>query len=79
MKWKLVGHDTFEGADYPLSEHDSESDALDAARARLRYLEQTQPSASSGGQGADGIQDRVFIERPDGSRYRVEHTELLNK
>jgi hypothetical protein len=70
-RWKLIGHDTFEGADYPLTEHDSEEDALRAARDRLCDLEVVQPSASSGGQADNGIQDRVFIERPDGSRYRV--------
>lgn len=71
MKWKLIGHDTFAREDYPLSEHESEEAAIEAARARLRSLEVTQPSATSGGQGDEGIQDRVFIERPDGTRYRV--------
>ena len=68
MKWRLVGWDTFEGAEYPLSEHDTEGDCLRAARDRLRELERTQPTLSSGGQ--DGIQDQVLIETPDGLRYR---------
>jgi hypothetical protein len=67
-RWRLIGHDTLEGADYPLTEHDSEEAAQRAASERMRMLESTQPSRSSGGQ--DGIQDRVYIERPDGSRFR---------
>jgi hypothetical protein len=66
--WRLIGWDTFDGADYPLSEHETEELAIKAARERLRDLELSQPSAQSGGQV--GIQDQVFIGRPDGSRYR---------
>lgn len=68
-RWKLEGYDTFEGAYYPLpGTFRTEFAAQTAARARLTELEKTQPSASSG--GACGIQDRVFIIRPDGSHYR---------
>lgn len=70
-RWQLVGYDTFEGgpdAFYPLSEHDGEEACVEAARERMRVLEVTQPSESSGGQ--DGIQDRVYIVAPDGTRYR---------
>lgn len=69
--WTLVGWDTFASEGYPLSEnaeHSSETAAREAARARLRDLEITQPSAQSGGQ--TGIQDQVWIVRPDGSKYR---------
>ena len=72
--WAVDGYDTFEGgpdAYYRVKEGlGSEADALIAAAAYMTELERTQPSASSGGQGHLGIQDRVFIVRPDGSRYR---------
>ena len=71
-KWRLVGYDTFEGGRdgyYPIEgEYDSEEQAKRAAREQLEHLEKTQPSKSSGGQS--GVQDQVFIERPDGSGYR---------
>lgn len=69
-KWKLQGYDTFAGEDYPLKgEFATEAEAIEAAKARLAELERDQPSASSGGQ--DGIQDRVYIIRPDGTSFRV--------
>lgn len=67
-QWRLMGWDTFEGSAYPLTEHENEEQAIDAARERLRVLEISQPSQTSGGQ--DGIQDQVFVVRPDGTRYR---------
>jgi hypothetical protein len=67
--WRLRGHDTFAGEDYPLpGRFWSEASAQRAARRRLAKLEHTQPSATSGGQ--KGIQDRVLIVRPDGTAYR---------
>jgi tetratricopeptide (TPR) repeat protein len=70
--WKLIGFDTFESAWYELEgDYANESQALEAAQARLRYLEETQPSATSGGQADEGIQDRVYVVCPDRSRYRV--------
>ncbi len=69
--WKLRGHDTFANEDYPLEgEFDTEHDAIMAARLRLRDLEITQPSETSGGQA--GIQDHVYVIRPDGTRFRVQ-------
>jgi hypothetical protein len=69
-KWKLQGYDTFAREDYPLDgEFDTEADAIAAAQSRLADLERAQPSASSGGQ--DGIQDRVYVIRPDGTLFRV--------
>jgi hypothetical protein len=69
--WRLEGYDTFEGASYPLKgEYSDEKAARGAAQERLAELERTQPSSSSGGQGDLGIQDRVYIVRPDGSKYR---------
>lgn len=70
-KWKLEGFDTFEGSPYPLpGEYNNEEEARRVAKARLKELEKRNPSETSGGQGATGIQDRVFIVRPDGSKYR---------
>jgi hypothetical protein len=75
QKWHLKGYDTFEGGEgafYPLDgEFDDEQAAIDAARERLVELEKTKPSAGSGGQDEiGGIQDKVYIVRPDGSSYR---------
>jgi len=68
--WRLQGHDTFAREDYPLpGEYETEVEAVAAARERLEHLEMTQPSSTSGGQ--DGIQDRVYVIRPDGTRFRV--------
>ena len=71
-KWSIEGYDTFEGgsdAFYPLEgTFNNEVEALGAARYRIAELERSQPSSSSGGQ--NGIQDQVFIVRPDGSKYR---------
>ena len=70
-KWTLEGYDTFEGSSYDLpGEFDSEAEAEKAARAKLNELEKWQPSSSSGGQGFEGIQDRVYIVSPDGRRRR---------
>jgi hypothetical protein len=69
--WRLAGHDTFEGTDYGLDgRYASRAEAEAAARERLARLERIQPSASSGGQGRYGIQDRVYIIAPDGSASR---------
>jgi len=69
MTWRLRGYDTFAREYYPLAgEYGDESEARDAARSRIVELEKTQPSRDSGGQ--DGIQDQVFVVRPDGSTYR---------
>jgi hypothetical protein len=71
-KWRLAGWDVFSNEDYDLDgEHETEALALEAARKRLEELEVLQPTASSGGQAPGGIQDRVYVARPDGTRYRV--------
>lgn len=70
-KWKLGGYDTFEGEFYPLEgTYPSEEAAELAAQERLKHLEETQPSSSSGGQNG-GIQDRVYIVTPDGDYTRI--------
>ncbi len=70
-KWKLLGHDTFANEDYPLEgEFDTERDAIMAAKLQLADLEITQPQLETDGQ--DGIQDQVYVIRPDGSRFRVQ-------
>lgn len=69
-KWKLQGYDTFAREDYPLKgEFATEADAIQAAKTYLAELERDQPTALSGGQ--DGIQDRVYVIRPDGTSFRV--------
>ena len=72
--WAVDGYDTFEsGPDAYYRVKDglaSEEEALIAAAGYMKALEREQPSEQSGGQGSMGIQDRVFIVRPDGSRYR---------
>lgn len=72
MSWKLEGYDTFSNEEYSLpGEYPSEKAAIAAAQARLKELELTQPTKDSGGQGSLGIQDRVFVVRPDGTKFRV--------
>ncbi len=68
--WKLVGYDPFSNEEYRIDgDFDTEADAVAAARAYLADLERTQPSAASGGQS--GVQDRVYVIRPSGARFRV--------
>lgn len=76
-EWKVIGLDTFEAAhdpkeaEYTIGTCVDEATAQSMAYSKLRALEVSQPSATSGGQHSNGIQDQVFIERPDGTRYRV--------
>jgi hypothetical protein len=70
-RWKLQGYDTFSLEYYPLpGRYWTEGLARMAAKLYLRHLERTQPSAFSGGQTQAGIQDRVYIVRPDETEYR---------
>lgn len=67
--WRLVGYDTFSNEWYDLDgKYHSEEAAEKAAKKRMGELEKSQPSVSSGGQS--GIQDRVYIEGPDGQKHR---------
>lgn len=67
--WQLRGYDTFAGDWYALpGTFFSERAAQQAAQRRLSQLEKTQPTDISGGQ--EGIQDQVYVVRPDGSSYR---------
>ena len=75
-EWKLVGYDTYDNQWYPLkggrllkSGFLTEFGARRAAKRRLAELEIEQPSETSGGQSTFGIQDRVFIQRPNGTSY----------
>lgn len=72
-KWKLLGLDAYEYDPQPyfLGEYDSEQEALEAAYKRLTELEKSQPSSESGGQRPGGIQDRVYVESPDGIVKRI--------
>jgi hypothetical protein len=68
-KWRLRGYDTFSGESYKLpGRYRSEAQAQRAAHRRLRQVERNQPAETSGGQ--NGIQDQVFIIRPDATEYR---------
>ena len=74
--WRIGGFDTFAEEFYSLEgEYETETEAHAAAVFRLAKLEMTQPTSVSGGQDALGIQDRVFILRPDGTSYRFQGTE----
>jgi hypothetical protein len=69
--WHLEGFDTFAEESYPLEgEYPDQQAAEAAARKRLQELERDQPTETSGGQSEHGIQDRVYVVRPDGTRYR---------
>jgi len=68
-RWRLEGWDTYAAHSYPIAgSYGSEWMARIAARIELWKLERLQPSSDSGGQ--EGIQDQVWIVRPDGSSYR---------
>ena len=69
--WRLVGYDTFEEECYSLNgEYEDEYSARIIALERFKMLQKTQPFEDSGGQDELGIQDRIFIQRPNGTRYR---------
>ena len=68
---QLEGYDTFAGESYYLAgPFFSEAAATRAAKKRLKKLEIEKPSRNSGGQQPAGIQDRVYIVKPDGVKYR---------
>lgn len=77
-KWKIEGYDTFDSkwdveSDpfYPIEgEWNTEKEAIEAAKKFLDKIERHQPSSRSGGQSILGLQDHVYIVRPDGSKYR---------
>lgn len=74
--WKISGYDTFANEPYWLpGRYGSQQAAERAARRRLGLLELMQPGETSGGQA--GIQDQVFIHRPDGTSYHFEHPEPI--
>ena len=69
--WKLRGYDAFSAEAYPIAgDYGSEAEAILAAERVLADLERQQPSQSSGGQ--QGIQDQVFIVRPNGTAFLYE-------
>ena len=70
-KFKLLVYDAFEGEFYQEKTYKTEDEALESARDKLSALEKAQPSTRSGGQEQSGIQDRVFIQYPNGRLIRV--------
>lgn len=69
--WKLEGYDAFDEEYYPIEgKWPTEAEAQEAARTKLREIEALQPTENSGGQTDWGLQDRIFIVRPDGTMYR---------
>ena len=76
QEWKLAGYDTFDGHFYKIEgTYETEEDAIRAAQERIIELEELQPTEYSGGQPPFGIQDMVYVVRPDGSMYRFGTTE----
>lgn len=70
-KWRIEGWDVFDAGNYKIEgEYDTEEQALEAANLELFELEKVQPTKTSRGQSAMGVQDRIYIVRPDGSKYR---------
>lgn len=72
MTWKLIGLDTFDGGTYPLGDFPTEQACRDAAKAKAEALDKSQPPKESGGQALFGIQDRLFIQAPDGTVTRYQ-------
>ncbi|OIP24913.1 hypothetical protein AUK11_02030 [bacterium CG2_30_37_16] len=71
-KWHLKDFDTFEEEYYGLKgSFETEELAIAGGKEKLKELEETQPSSQSGGQDPLGIQDKVFVVRPDGTDFRV--------
>ncbi|MFA6383579.1 MAG: hypothetical protein WCX17_04090 [Parcubacteria group bacterium] len=69
--WKLEGYDTFSNEPYPIpGDYPTEIDVIKAALEKMEELRKNQPSKTSGGQGTFGIQDRIYIVRPNGDKYR---------
>jgi len=69
--WGLAGYGTFDGHFYKIEgTYETEEDAIQAAQDRLIELEYFQPTEYSGGPPPFGIQDAVYVVRPDGSMYR---------
>ena len=70
-EWKLVGFDAFEEEYYSLNDsYPNENEARQAAILKFKEINKLQPPEEAGGQDDEGIQDRLFIERPNGSKYR---------
>lgn len=69
--WRVGTYDTFEEQFYGGGiKYSNEETAQAAARKELARIKKFQPDSMSGGQEFGGIQDRVFIVRPDGTKYR---------
>ena len=69
--WRVLGFDAFDEEYYPLSgDFETEDGAKKLASEKFDQINLSQPDEQSSGQDDDGIQDRLFIEKPDGSLIR---------
>ena len=71
-QWHIDSMDGFDMDAYPYrlsGPYGTEDEALRAADGHFADLEASQPSASSG--GLWGIQDRLYLVRPDGTSMRL--------
>lgn len=71
--WRLTGYDSFAREDYEIGLYATEADAMAAAGVEFTKLQETQPPKTSGGPG--GLQDRLYIVAPDGSRRQAVFTQ----
>ncbi len=74
MPWRVGGYDSFAHEEYTFQgEYATEEEARAAAAEHLESIMRLQPKANSGGTPLEGgIQDMVFVVRPDGSKYRFD-------
>lgn len=76
-EWKLKGRDKFTGKFYDIFDsYPNEQSAIEMARERRADFGLTQPS--SGSQGRKGVQDKVYIVRPDGTQYLFDGSNWVN-
>jgi len=65
--WRLSGWDTFAHESYPIGDFPDEASAREAAKKRLKKYAQSRHR--TGGPPPGGIEDLIFVVRPDGSSY----------
>ena len=72
-RWKVLERDAFDpdAEAYTKGEYATETQAVHAAYQYLEHLEKTQPTSQSRGQSREGLQDRVYVESPNGAVRRI--------